>query len=472
MALDYAARGIAVFPVSRNKRPYSRLTPNGFKDATTDASQIRQWWSTYPRAMIAAPTNEFTVIDIDSHKADEDSIKETAKALKMIFGDRCPAPKVKTASGGYHLYFKSTDSCARRIRALPNIDILGGFNTGYVLLPDERTYRSMGENKLIDVISDLPVLPVDRLDAAIRAFAKTVPAAQQSQQKAPKRSPGAAEKVYVHRPLTDASDPRLAGLKLPPGFIKEAELSPRDTRYRKTSVTPSVDDQFVEDRLNTESMVLLLEQSELNPGRINALFHNPYIQSHLTKFLGLLPPTFMKNEPQKSVLPGHHDKNPSMGTRWSEDGSHIIIRDFSNKFSGETEGNDYNVVSLFAAMRYGKMPPRLNKPEFTTWFVKMMIESGIINAAKFMTRFKNSLPTESKYSKFLYEVLILQVVKTLYDGGDDGLILSCKFVAAWVETSVSTARRMTIKAVTDGYLRTTGTFRSAFGKNSTVYEIV
>jgi hypothetical protein len=39
----YADRGLAVFPLL----PQSKVpaTPNGFKDATTNADQIQAWWS-------------------------------------------------------------------------------------------------------------------------------------------------------------------------------------------------------------------------------------------------------------------------------------------------------------------------------------------------------------------------------------------------------------------------------------------
>ena len=53
-ALDYADRGVPVFPCKRkDKSPFTR---NGFKDATTNEQQIREWWTKSPQAMIGVPT--------------------------------------------------------------------------------------------------------------------------------------------------------------------------------------------------------------------------------------------------------------------------------------------------------------------------------------------------------------------------------------------------------------------------------
>lgn len=66
-ALDLAAAGWHVFPCyesgPQNKSP---RTPRGFKDATTDPDQIRQWWTTWPNALIAIAIPEgMTVFDVD-----------------------------------------------------------------------------------------------------------------------------------------------------------------------------------------------------------------------------------------------------------------------------------------------------------------------------------------------------------------------------------------------------------------------
>ena len=63
-ALDYAARGWAIFPCGADKRP---LTENGVLDATTDPAQVAEWWTKWPRANPALNVGaaNFMVLDYD-----------------------------------------------------------------------------------------------------------------------------------------------------------------------------------------------------------------------------------------------------------------------------------------------------------------------------------------------------------------------------------------------------------------------
>ena len=65
-ALEYAAHGLPVFPCHpATKHP---LTPQGFKNATTDQQTIDAWWQRASTAMAGMPTGEpsgVIVLDID-----------------------------------------------------------------------------------------------------------------------------------------------------------------------------------------------------------------------------------------------------------------------------------------------------------------------------------------------------------------------------------------------------------------------
>jgi putative DNA primase/helicase len=120
-ALDYASHGLKVFPLhtptpdggcschnpdcsSQGKHP---RTPNGVKDATTDEHQIRAWWEKWPNANIGIATGlmpdqwNLLVVDIDpKHGA-------SLEALEAHYGAMPKTAKVRTGSGGYHLFFKT-----------------------------------------------------------------------------------------------------------------------------------------------------------------------------------------------------------------------------------------------------------------------------------------------------------------------------------------------------------------------------
>jgi len=101
--------GIPIFPCVETlnqegkiaKRPY---TKKGFKDATRDENQIRQWWDKYPNALIGVPTGSMSglfVVDID--QSNEKNGEASFKALDISDPITC---QTCTVSGGRHLIFK------------------------------------------------------------------------------------------------------------------------------------------------------------------------------------------------------------------------------------------------------------------------------------------------------------------------------------------------------------------------------
>jgi hypothetical protein len=130
-ALAYAAKGIPVFPC-RDKKP---LIKHGFKDASTDADQIRAWWSQWPNALIAMPTGKasgFDVLDLDSKKGKNGfaHIPQWERLTPII---------AMTPSGGAHLYFKADGVTCSVDKIAPGIDTRG--EGGYVVIPPSPGYR-------------------------------------------------------------------------------------------------------------------------------------------------------------------------------------------------------------------------------------------------------------------------------------------------------------------------------------------
>jgi len=103
----YAARGWPVFPlIPRDKAPLKGT--RGFLDASTDRTQVLQWWQLFPDANIGLSTGVgFDVLDIDGPK----SVPALQELLGMDY--RHTGPVVRTGKGT-HLYFQPLQSGRNR----------------------------------------------------------------------------------------------------------------------------------------------------------------------------------------------------------------------------------------------------------------------------------------------------------------------------------------------------------------------
>lgn len=152
-ALSFARRGWPVFPCSvKNKRP---LVPQdrdaagkpikgsgGVSKATCDESQIRDWWRSWPKAMIGVSVGKANLIVIDFDPRIDQSTGEewTLEQLKADLEEQigCALPTslaVRTPSGGVHVYFQMPEGAPIGNRGnLPDhIDVRG--LGGYTIVP-------------------------------------------------------------------------------------------------------------------------------------------------------------------------------------------------------------------------------------------------------------------------------------------------------------------------------------------------
>jgi hypothetical protein len=125
-ALAYGARGWPVLACQpRGKRP---LLEHGLHDATTDAGQIRSWWTRWPHANIGLRTGvAFDVLDVDGPAG------EAALAAAM------PGPDAPSVDGptvvtghGWHVYVTPT-GLGNRAGVVGHVDWRGA--GGYVIAP-------------------------------------------------------------------------------------------------------------------------------------------------------------------------------------------------------------------------------------------------------------------------------------------------------------------------------------------------
>jgi hypothetical protein len=144
-ALVYAAVGISVFPChsmragrctcggacgeSAGKHP---RTPNGHLAATTDASQIRAWWSDWPEANVGAAMKASGLIafDIDPRHGGDEAWSALIREHGSIVADTWTN---LTGGGGVHHIFRAPETLDYHGDAIaPGVDVKW---SGYVLLP-------------------------------------------------------------------------------------------------------------------------------------------------------------------------------------------------------------------------------------------------------------------------------------------------------------------------------------------------
>jgi hypothetical protein len=145
-ALFYARHGIPVLPVhtpaagggcscgrSSCDRPgkHPRLR-HGLTEASTDPRRIEMWWARWPDANVGLRTGvRMDVADVDS--------AEGRHGLRHALGGAMPdGPAVRTGSGGWHFWFRTT-GYGNRVRLLPGVDWRGA--GGYVVAPPSRHAR-------------------------------------------------------------------------------------------------------------------------------------------------------------------------------------------------------------------------------------------------------------------------------------------------------------------------------------------
>ena len=158
-AQRYAKLGYPIFPCAPGKK--TPLTPNGFKDATTDATQIDRWWTAHPNANVAMATAGLIVIDIDGADNPWPEDAEKAESLHQ-------SPTSLTPRGGRHHIYRVPDGKAWRNttgKLAPRVDTRA--DGGYIVLPPSavggKPYR-WADGLVLDVPTERLPEPPDWLE--------------------------------------------------------------------------------------------------------------------------------------------------------------------------------------------------------------------------------------------------------------------------------------------------------------------
>ena len=164
-ALRFVGRDIPVFPIAQDAK--TPLTKHGFKDAVTDRRQINEWAREFPKANIGIPTGQasgIVVVDLD-RKHTVDGVKGFESLCRRLDVEIPDTYKIKTPSGGEHIYFCTKYAAEIRNSAGvlgPGIDVRG--EGGYVVAEgssiDGTRYTCIGGN-----VDDIKTIPKKLRDA-------------------------------------------------------------------------------------------------------------------------------------------------------------------------------------------------------------------------------------------------------------------------------------------------------------------
>ena len=178
-ALPYGAQGWAVLPCKENDGPgakapyYGPYLHHGFRDATTDTKIIRQWWTTWPNAMIglAIPAN-MLIIDVDGGDL---------ATLESKAGAKLPPTRTvitgRTGGRGRHYYYRAPGTgtgLQRAVKIVDGVDMIPG-GTGYVIAPPSIHPASGQPYRLQVPAREVATLPAPFIDLLRPAQRRTAP---------------------------------------------------------------------------------------------------------------------------------------------------------------------------------------------------------------------------------------------------------------------------------------------------------
>ena len=165
-ALDYAKRGLAVFPLAeRDKVP---CIAGGFKNATTDPEQIAAFWKHRPNANIGIATGGMSgglvVIDCDYDEARGEDGMRTVRSFEAANGEFPDSACVSTPRGGEHLYFLTDEPFDCSVNSDEGVDRRA--DGGYVVAPPS-IHPNGG---MYEWDMDIDDYGIQKADASVLAF--------------------------------------------------------------------------------------------------------------------------------------------------------------------------------------------------------------------------------------------------------------------------------------------------------------
>lgn len=130
-ALWYASAGLRVFPLrAGSKIPHPGT--HGCKDATTDETRIRQWWTDRPDSNIGIATGHLIdVVDVDGVSGQQSRVAHWDDIFGQVDADKV-AVVMTPRPGGMHIYVPAQGE-GNSASIVPSVDYRGA--GGYVVAP-------------------------------------------------------------------------------------------------------------------------------------------------------------------------------------------------------------------------------------------------------------------------------------------------------------------------------------------------
>jgi hypothetical protein len=147
IALDYAARGFAVFPCLENSK--APACSRGFHDATTNPATLRRWFGSYHRYNVGVRTGLISgiwVLDVDGGTG-----AAALAALEAEYGG-VPVTLTSVTSSGCHLWFRADRPLPSTVGRI-GVNLDARADAAYVLAPPSRhpdgaIYRWTNDNDI------------------------------------------------------------------------------------------------------------------------------------------------------------------------------------------------------------------------------------------------------------------------------------------------------------------------------------
>jgi hypothetical protein len=262
-APTYCGMNLPTFPL----RPESKIpaTVNGFRDASTDPDDARDWWNHNPDYNVGVcPWPDCAVVDVDvsGDKTGNDSFD----ALVAELGTFPPTWTAVTATGGRHIWLRlGADAIADRgvhKTIAPCIDVKIGA-TGYLVMPPSRT--AAGAYRWLDPDRDgLPAgLPADAPEAWRERILKPV----RRQPVGPPQPPAASGENPAYVAAAVAGELRKLAEAIPhgpKGTGRNDVLAAVSLRLFGLAKGGHVDQRAAEDEMHRIAQELGLGDAEIN----------------------------------------------------------------------------------------------------------------------------------------------------------------------------------------------------------------